>query len=164
MFNKSIILITIYLMAIVAANIAATIFGPAVTILDAFLFIGLNMATRDRLHIDWEGRSFWPKMLALIAIGGALSWLLTSSAGPIAVGSTVSFLAASLVDACVFSALKNKNPMVRINGSNAVSAAVDSIVFPTIAFGSLLPLVILGQWLAKTFGGFIWSLLLRKNK
>jgi len=49
---------------------------------------------------------------------------------------------------------------VRVNGSNVVSAAVDSVVFPTLAFGSFLPWVILGQFLAKVAGGAVWSLIL----
>jgi hypothetical protein len=41
-----------------------------------------------------------------------------------------------------------------------VSSAVDSLVFPTIAFGAILPLTVLGLFLAKLAGGFIWSLIL----
>jgi hypothetical protein len=40
------------------------------------------------------------------------------------------------------------------------SAAVDSIVFPTIAFGGFLPLITLGQFAAKVAGGAVWSIIL----
>jgi hypothetical protein len=34
-------------------------------------------------------------------------------------------------------------------------------VFPTLAFGSFMWTIVLGQFLAKTLGGFVWSLLFR---
>ena len=43
------------------------------------------------------------------------------------------------------------------------TTAVDSILFPTIAFGSFLPLIVLGQFAAKVGGGFVWSLLLNRR-
>lgn len=47
-----------------------------------------------------------------------------------------------------------------MNGSNVAGALVDSAVFPTLAFGEVLPLVILGQFAAKSAGGAVWSLVL----
>ena len=48
-----------------------------------------------------------------------------------------------------------------------ISAAIDSIIFPTIAFGGLMPEIVLMQFLAKVFGGAIWVYLIttfeRKN-
>jgi len=39
--------------------------------------------------------------------------------------------------------------------------AVDSLVFPTIAFGAFLPAVIALQFVAKVGGGALWSLALQ---
>ena len=39
---------------------------------------------------------------------------------------------------------------------------VDSLVFPTLAFGGFLPLVTLGQFAVEGVGGAVWSVLLRK--
>lgn len=50
----------------------------------------------------------------------------------------------------------------RANGSNVVGAAVDSILFPTIAFGVFMPWTILGQWVAKTFGGAFWAWIIER--
>ena len=41
-------------------------------------------------------------------------------------------------------------------------AARDSIVFPTLAFGLFMPEIVLGQFVAKFVGGFLWSLVLQK--
>jgi uncharacterized PurR-regulated membrane protein YhhQ (DUF165 family) len=68
-----------------------------------------------------------------------------------------------MVDAVIYSLLGKYPRWLRINGSNVPSAAVDSILFPTLAFGSFLPLVTLGQFAAKVAGGFVWSIALQKQ-
>jgi hypothetical protein len=149
------------LVAIVLANLTVAQFGPNMAIFNAFLFIGLDLTARDRLHDAWRGNNLVPKMTALIAAGSVLSWVLNRDAGQIALASFVAFAAAATVDAVVYHLLGNYPRWLRINGSNVPSALVDSLVFPTLAFGGFLPLVVLGQFLAKTVGGFIWSLVFR---
>ena len=154
-------LVGLYLAAIVAANLTVAAFGPSLTIVNAFLFIGLDLTARDSLHQAWEGKNLWLKMAALIATGSMLSWLLNHNAGTIALASLVAFAASGIADAFTFYLLRGRAWWVKVNGSNIVSAAVDSLIFPTLAFGALLPLIVLGQFVAKVAGGAIWSLLLR---
>jgi hypothetical protein len=52
--------------------------------------------------------------------------------------------------------------LIRANGSNVAGSAVDSIVFPTLAFGAFMPEIVLGQFVAKFVGGFLWSLVLQR--
>src|SRR5690349_14489580 len=127
-------LIALYLAAIVLANLSVAAFGPGVTIVNAFLFIAFDLTTRDALHERWQGRNLWAKMLALITAGSVLSYALNANAGPIALASFVAFLAAGLVDTVMYAALGNQTRLVKMNGSNVVSAAVDSIIFPLLAF------------------------------
>lgn len=155
-----IILIALYLMAIVAANLTVTIFGPAVVVFTSFLFIGLDLTTRDRLHEVWHNRGLVWKMGALIAAGSVISYQLNAGAAQVALASFVAFGLAALADTGVYALLKDVKWLWRSNGSNLASAAIDSIVFPTLAFGALLPLVILGQFAAKVAGGFFWSLVI----
>jgi len=72
----------------------------------------------------------------------------------------VAFTVAAVIDAVSYALLGKRSRMVRVNGSNVLSAAADSLLFPTIAFGSFLPLIVLGQFAAKVGGGFVWSLFL----
>jgi len=152
-------LIAVYLGAIVAANLTVAAFGPSVTIVNAFFLIGLDLTTRDELHERWHGKA--APMLALIATGGLLSWLLNRDAGQIAVASTIAFLAASVVDWSIYAALGDRARWLRVNGSNVGGAAVDSILFPTLAFGGFLPLVTVGQFAAKVIGGAFWYVVLK---
>ena len=156
------IYVILYLGAVVLANLTVTYFGPASAIVVAFLFIGLDLTARDHLHDAWRGEGLFWKMAALIAAGSLLSWLLNRNAGPIAIASFIAFASAATVDALVYHLLRRYPRWLRINGSNVPSAAVDSLVFPVLAFGGFPWPIILGQFLAKTLGGFLWSLLLRR--
>jgi uncharacterized PurR-regulated membrane protein YhhQ (DUF165 family) len=153
-------LVTIYLIAIVIANLSVATFGPDVVIMNSFLLIGLDLTCRDRLHELWHNRGLVWKMGALIAAGSVISYLLNASAGRIALASLVAFALAAVVDTVVFSWLRGSKWLVRSNASNVASAAVDSILFPVLAFGAFLPWIILGQFIAKVAGGFIWSVVL----
>lgn len=152
--------VALYIAAIVAANLTVAAFGPWVSPINAFLLIGLDLALRDRLHEQWRGRHLWPRMLALIAVAGAVSWLLNPAAGKIALASVVAFCAAGLVDTLVYQMLAGRPYLQRSNGSNVAAALTDSLIFPTLAFGGLMPGIVALQFAAKTLGGGLWSLIL----
>ena len=156
-------LISAYLSAIVAANLLVSHFGPTASIVNAFLFIGLDLSSRDRLHELWQGRALWARMLVLIIVGGLLSLILGGS-GRIALASCMAFVLAGIVDTHIYSALAHRGWLWRANGSNAIAAAVDSLCFPLLAF-AWPPLwgVVLGQFVAKVGGGMLWSLALRER-
>ena len=149
--------IALYAVAIIAANLIVLRFGPAVMPLNSFFLIGLDLALRDRLHLrlrPWQ-------MLALIVSTGLLTYLLNPAAGKIAVASACAFTAAALVDWATFAALARRPFLVRSNASNMAGAAVDSILFPTFAFGVLMPERIAYQFAAKVAGGAMWAYVLR---
>jgi hypothetical protein len=149
-------IVVLYLAAIVAANLSVAQWGPGVSIINAFLFIGLDLTTRDVLHARWQGRGLWVRMLALIAVGGALSWVLNRDAAQIAVASCAAFVAAGFVDTVAYQVLRRRSPRQRVSGSNVCAAAVDSLLFPTVAFGAFMPAIVVGQFIAKVAGGAIW--------
>lgn len=153
--------VVLYLVAIVLANLSVAAFGPAVVIINAFIFIGLDLTVRDHLHDAWRGNNLIVKMTALIASGSILSWVLNRDVGQIALASFVAFAAAASVDSVVYYLLGRYPRWLRINGSNIPSAFVDSLIFPTIAFGAFLWPIVLGQFVAKVLGGFVWSIIFR---
>lgn len=125
--------------------------------LNAFFLIGLDLALRDWLHVRLKPA----QMLALIAATGALTYLLNPAAGKIAVASACAFSAAALVDWATFARLRG-SWLYRANGSNMAGALVDSLVFPTLAFGALMPQVVAMQFVAKVAGGSLWALALNR--
>lgn len=152
--------ISIYALAMTGANLSVAAFGPAVTPINAFVLIGLDLALRDWLHVRLRA---W-QMGALIAATGLLTLVLNPAAGTIAIASAAAFTAAALVDWAVFQRLITRSWTTRANGSNVAGAAVDSLVFPTIAFGALMPQIVLMQFVAKVLGGAFWTWVLSKTR
>jgi uncharacterized PurR-regulated membrane protein YhhQ (DUF165 family) len=149
--------IVIYAVAMTVANLLVAKFGPVITPINAFVLIGLDLALRDWLHVRLKT---W-QMGALIAATGLLTYALNQQAGMIAVASAVAFTAAAVIDWSVFGRLSG-SWIKRSNLSNIAGAAVDSVVFPTIAFGVLMPHIVAMQFVAKITGGAIWSLVINK--
>lgn len=153
----------VYIAAIVAANLLVASFGPAITPVNAFFLIGLDLAIRDALHVRWQGKDLALRMFLLIAVSGAISYALNPATGMIAVASLVAFSVSGLVDTLVFTRMRDRPFLVRSNVSNLFGALVDSILFPTIAFGALLPHIVAGQFAAKVLGAALWAFLLART-
>lgn len=141
-----------YAITMTLANLSVAIFGPAISPINSFFLIGFDLAMRDWLHV----RLKQTHMLALIAGTGVLTYVLNPAAGMIAIASASAFTLAALTDFAVFSKVSG-SWLKRSNASNVAAAAVDSIVFPTIAFGALMPHIVLMQFVAKVAGGAIWA-------
>jgi uncharacterized PurR-regulated membrane protein YhhQ (DUF165 family) len=151
--------VLVYATAMILANLSVATFGPSVTPVNAFVLIGLDLTMRDWLHVrikPWQ-------MAALIALTGLLTYALNPAAGKIAAASACAFSAAALVDWATFTRLRG-SWMYRANGSNVAGAAVDSLIFPTLAFGALMPQIVLAQFLAKIAGGAIWTWIFNRSK
>lgn len=157
----------LYLAAIIAANLIVSWLGPWVTPLTGFVFIGLDITTRDKLHDSWENKGLLWKMALLIASGSALSWLVNRNAGQIAIASFVAFSVSTTIDAIIYHVVRG-DKFERVNWSNLASAMADSVLFPAIAFGWPPSMeIVYGQATAKIAGGLFWSLILHrvsKNK
>lgn len=162
-------LVVAYLAAIVAANLSIAHWGPKAAVYNAFLFIGLDLVTRDRLHDLWRGRLI-RNMALLIAAGSALSYVLGQwlGTGPfvarIALASAIAFGAAATADALAYHYLRKRDWYERVNGSNIVGAGVDSLVFVALwPFGFQFTYAFT-LWAAKVAGGVTWALILKRNE
>lgn len=141
-----------YVAAMLLANLLVSKFGPSISPILAFFLIGFDLSMRDWLHIKLHR---W-QMIAMIVIAGAMTYILNPTAGMIAIASAAAFTSAALVDWATFAKLRG-SWMFRANGSNVAGAAVDSLIFPTIAFGALMPHIVAMQFLAKVVGGAVWA-------
>ena len=151
----------IFVGALVVANLTVAMFGPWVSPINAFLLIGLDLSIRDKLHDQWNGNPY--KIGALIVVAGLVSYIFNTASAMIAIASVAAFCLSMIADSFIYQRLKNKEWFIKSNSSNIAGAAVDSLVFPTIAFGGLMWGIVLLQFGSKLVGGFIWSYLLRKK-
>src|SRR5262245_60155926 len=150
-------LILLYIAAAVAANLLVFVLGPWFSSINAFVLIGLDLTMRDILH----ERLSRLQLLAVILVGGVITWGINPAARMIAIASATAFTAAALADWLMYALLHRRPWLVRANASNVVGAAVDSVIFPTLAFGAFLPAIIGLQFLAKAAGGAVWSLIMQ---
>lgn len=151
-------MVIIYIVSLTIANLLVAWFGPWFSPINAFVLIGLDLILRDKLHEKWGDNRLALRMFGMIATAGAISYLVNQNAGMIAIASTVAFMCAMAVDSLIYHKLRHLSWWKKANGSNIGGAAVDSIVFPTIAFGVLMPQIVLLQFICKVLGGFVWSL------
>lgn len=162
---KAAALVCVYLAAIVAANWTLTEYGrahPEVALYNAFVFIGLDLVTRDSLHDLWRGHVL-RNMAVLIAAGSALSYALNRDSGQIALASCVAFGAAAIADALTYQALRDRTWYERVNQSNIAGAGVDSLVFlPLSGIPWTWPLLF-SLFCAKVAGGVVWSFVLSRG-
>ncbi len=151
--------IAAYAASIITANLLVAEYGPSVTIWNALFLIGMDLVLRDYLHDAWHDHRV--RNMALLIIGtGVASYALNPATGRIAIASSVAFMLAAAADWSVYTSVERWPWLARSNASNAAGAAVDSIVFPTLAFGAFMWPIVLGQFLAKTVGAAAWSVLI----
>ena len=104
---------------------------------------------RDEIHERWGRRGAY----ALIALASLCSWGLAVVMGSgllarVTLASVVAFLVNETLDTEIYHKLRARSRLAAILGSNAVSAAVDSILFIGIAFGLNWSLIA-GQYVVK---------------
>lgn len=149
------VVFAIYIAAMTVANLTVAAFGPAVTPINAFVFIGLDLALRNWLALKLDK----VQMLALIAGAALISYAANPASGQIALASFIAFSASALVDWATFNTVRGQW-FVRCMGGVTAGALVDSIVFPTLAFGAILPSIVAMQFAAKVLGGAMWAALI----
>ncbi len=95
------------------------------------LMIGAALVLRDAVH------RYAGPMAALLAIGigAALSWLFSPPA--LLMASVAAFVLSELADFAVYAPLARRKLIAAVALSGVVGAAVDSLVFLWLAFGSL---------------------------
>lgn len=157
--RKLSVMIVLFVLLYVAANLSVAYFGVWSTPINALVIISADMVIRDKIQHNF---GFWYSMLACF-VAGIATVIIDPSAGMIAVASVSSVILAGTGSAITFK-LKRGDFYSKSIPANTVSAAIDSIVFPMIAFGSVMIDVSLAQFAAKTVGAFIIIAIMRKFK
>ena len=119
---------------------------PGIAAPSGVVVIGIALVLRDlvqrRLGLKWS--------LAAIAAGAVISWII--SPPQLVLASVVAFLFSELADTLVFTPLQRRGLVLAVLASGLIGICVDSVLFLTLAFGSL-------NFLGGQIIGKIWSLL-----
>lgn len=116
--------------------------APGILAPSGVLAIGAALVLRDlvqrRLGLIWS--------FAAISIGAVLSIFLAPPA--LIIASTVAFALSETVDLLVYTPLQRRGLLLAATASSVAGLVIDSVVFLTLAFGSLdlLPGQVLGKF------------------
>lgn len=106
----------------------------------------LLLAAYAQLTVWWPAPAFFDGQAAVVRVLGATPRIVAAS--------LIAYLVASLADAELFAWWRERvggYRWVRVLVSNALSTGVDSVVFVTLAFAGILPVLplVVGQYLVK---------------
>lgn len=119
---------------------------------------------RDQIHRNYGAKKVAILILVASAISLGISVLLGNALlGKVTIASVIAFIISEYADTWIYHLTRNQTWMNRVLKSNAVSTLLDSIIFITLAFGFILPLI-LGQYIVKMLIAWITGLILSKNK
>jgi uncharacterized PurR-regulated membrane protein YhhQ (DUF165 family) len=156
--------IALYIACVVGANWLAEHVGAVGVGFGLHAAAAVYVASPVLVVRDWVQRLAGLRIsLVAVAVGTVLSYVV---AGPaVATASAVSFAVSEVLDAAVYSAaVRRRGVVVAVLCSGIVGVAVDSLLFPAIAFGSLA--LTPGHLLGKTYGvvaGTIVTALVRRR-
>lgn len=157
-------LVVPYLAAIVAANLLVKHFGPTYSPVIAFFAIAAVLIFRDQFA-DMVGQRRTAQLLqfGLIAAGALLTYLFNQDAAQIAKASVIAFAASETTEQAIYFLLRHRPWMDRAPLSAVFGAAVDSVLFITIAFGFNWQIAF-AQFTAKVAGAWLWARVIQAVK
>ena len=121
--------------------------APGILAPSGVLMIGVALVLRDTVQRLLG--SVWA--LVAVAFGTAVSFILAPPA--LVLASGVAFLLSELADFAVYTPLQRRRLLLAVLASSAAGLVVDSIVFLTLAFGSL-------DYVGGQIIGKAWALLI----
>jgi uncharacterized PurR-regulated membrane protein YhhQ (DUF165 family) len=158
--------IFLFVGAVVAANLLVYTFGPIALPFTAFVLIPFDLVARDVLHEKWAAQSrkeVYTAFLLLICTAGMFTVVIHPGSGWVVAGSVAGFTGATLANTVGYDLILHYRPDVsrfwRMTISNVFGAAMDSLLFPLVAFGAVGPWIAVSQWGSKSIGGVVWALL-----
>ena len=148
-------LVPAYLAAIVGANLLVNHLGATYSPVIAFFLVAAVLIFRDQFA-DLVGPRRWITQAALMLVGAALTWVANPGARQVALASVVAFGASEATEAVAYYTMRARPWMDRAPLSATLGAAIDSVLFITIAFGFNWQIAF-AQFAAKTAGGYLWA-------
>lgn len=155
---------TIYIVAVLAANYTATWFIPLPIfgmVSVGTLIFGITFTQRDRVHR--YGRKAVYSMIMMAAVGMVLESLFLAVEWRIILASFIAIVLSEAADTEIYHKLLHRSWLQRVAGSNIVSIPLDSLLFNLIAFlgvfePAMLVAIIFGEIVTKFATGSLAAL------
>lgn len=144
------LLVTLYLIALVMANLLITHYGQLALLVTSVTLIPFDYAVRVRLQELWIGAQLWVRVSFLIGAGSILTVLTVPGSGRVALASVTAFAGGVLVGvwSYTYARLYCSLELTRLI-SLAWMAAADSVLFSYLAFDDVDGWVLISQVIMK---------------
>lgn len=133
----------IYIVAVLLANYTATWFIPLPLfgqVAVGTLIFGVTFDQRDRLH-HYRGRKAVYLTIGITAFLTTLESLFLAVPSRVILASIVAILLAEAADTEIYQKLLERPWIERVARTNAISIPLDSLIFNSIAFAGVFPLI-----------------------
>lgn len=150
------LILPFYLFSFVCANLLVRQFGAYGLWFSSFFLIPFDFICRCIFHEKWKGSKLILNLFILTCISGLITYFINRNTVHIAIGSVFGFTAAQIGAGIYYQLNKKRSWFAKVNGSDLVAIMFDSIVFQFVVFGSINPLVTIGQIVIKFTGGLVW--------
>ena len=156
----TLVLVAAYLVALVLANLLIFQMGQVALLVTGLLLVPFDFAIRVRLQEAWAGPQLWVRLLGLMLAGGVLTILALPDAGQVALASVSAFAGGSIMGALAYTGMSRWWRALARPCALGVMSAVDSMIFPMIAFEQVSVGLMVGQFFMKWLVsmGFLRSL------
>lgn len=154
---RHLLLICSYIGLFALANLMVSWFGVWVTPFNALIIIAADMVIRDRIQFSMG----FAMSLYACFMAGLVTVVIAPDAGMIALASCASVILAGVASAVTFK-VRSGDFYRKAYPANISAALVDSIAFPLIAFGSVMPGVTIAQFAAKVIGATVILMILKR--
>lgn len=150
------IIIPMFLVAFVAANLIVKHFGIYGLWFSSFLLIPFDFIARCIIHERYRGTYLVLVLFALTMCAAAITIIINSNAVNIALASVCGFAAAQLMAGTFYQSAIKQTYFIKVNLSDLIAIVFDSIVFQVVAFSVFKIDVTAGQIVIKFIGGLFW--------
>lgn len=157
------LLIFLFLIAFVSANLIVKHFGAWGLLFSSFLLIPFDFITRCIIHEKYTGARLIGLLTGLTLAASVITYAINRDALSIALGSIAGFIAAQVFAGIYYQTVKSSsNYFFKVNLSDLIAIVFDSIAFQIVAFQEFNVGITFGQICIKFAGGVMWYLILFK--
>lgn len=152
------LIIALFLIAFVSANLIVKHFGVYGLWVSSFLLIPFDFICRCIIHEKLSGFKLLATLFILTMLAATITILINPNSVQIALASIAGFTVAQVTAGVMYqvSLAEKKSYFIKVNVSDLVAIIFDSIVFQWVAFSVINPGVTLGQIGIKFAGGLLW--------
>lgn len=149
-------------MAFTLANLLVAHYGAQALIVTAIFIIPFDFVMRCVFHEKWSGIELVLKLGALTVVAGIITYAINRQSLDVVFGSIAGYAGAQITAGIFYQAMIRKSYLIKVNLSDLIAIATDSILFQIAAFNEVDTYITISQIALKMAGGLFWFYIIFK--